>query len=798
LVAFPALFFCLVELVLRLAGFGHPTEFLLRAVQNGREVFVQNNQFGWRFFGPKLSRAPFPFCISRSRTPDTVRIFVFGESAARGEPDPTSGLPRMLQAMLSLRHPGARFEVVNAAMTAINSHVILPIACDCAKANGDIWVIYMGNNEVVGPFGAGTVFGSQVPPLPLIRGFLALKTTRTGQLLNFAQERIQKPQWGNDEWGGMKMFLDQQVTVDDPRMKTVYDHFERNLAEIIRAGQRSGAGIVVSTVAVNLKDSAPFGSAHRPGLSGPDKAKWEQLYQLGIKAQTGGNAQEAMEQFQAAAQIDDRFADLRFREGECTLALDQIQQAQRHFIAARDLDTLRFRCDTKLNDLIRRSTTQRERERLLLADAEHRFAEQCPDGLPGGDLFYEHVHLNFDGNYLLARTIGAEIEKLLPAWVSEKSVTNQTWPAPADCAKRLGWSDLSELEVLNAILARISDAPFTGQLNRDAQMKHLKILLKRMEPASQPAGLREARRICEEAIASVPDDPVLYGLLAGVQTKEGNLAGAATSLQLELELLPSDSVRWSQLGVVLQKRQQFEDAATAFRHALQLDPMDVSSLNNLAQMLWLLDRREDAIREFRRVTVMKPESSMVWINLGQRLEEMGQKTVAEDCYQKALAKHDNSGPDWIALARFCRSRGWLELAVTNYNEAVKQEPEDSKLRVETGQNLLVLRRYSEAAQQLVEAVHRNPESAEAHILYGMAIGQEGMTIEAENQFREALRLQPDLLEARVNLGIALMKQGRSPEALEQFEEVLQQSPTNRQALDYGQTLRRQLAPSPVR
>ncbi len=46
----------------------------------------------------------------------------------------------------------------------------------------DIWVIYMGNNEVVGPFGAGTVFGRQVPPLPLIRASLALKTTRIGQL----------------------------------------------------------------------------------------------------------------------------------------------------------------------------------------------------------------------------------------------------------------------------------------------------------------------------------------------------------------------------------------------------------------------------------------------------------------------------------------------------------------------------------------------------------------------------------------------------------------------------------------
>jgi len=149
---------------------------------------------------------------SQAKASDTVRIFVFGESAAYGDPEPDFGLPRMLQAMLSLRHPGVRFEVVNAAMTAINSHAILPIARDCAGADGDIWVIYMGNNEVVGPFGAGTVFGSPAPPpLPLIRATLAFKTTRTGQWLDSVRQWLQKPPPERSEWGGMEMFLNQQV-----------------------------------------------------------------------------------------------------------------------------------------------------------------------------------------------------------------------------------------------------------------------------------------------------------------------------------------------------------------------------------------------------------------------------------------------------------------------------------------------------------------------------------------------------------------------------------------------------------
>jgi hypothetical protein len=106
----------------------------------------------------------------------------------------------MLEALLSQRFPNRHFEIVNAAMTAINSHAILPIARECARQNGDIWVIYMGNNEVVGPFGAGTVFGPRVASLGLIRCSLALKATRTGQLLDRLLARLRPQPDSKREW----------------------------------------------------------------------------------------------------------------------------------------------------------------------------------------------------------------------------------------------------------------------------------------------------------------------------------------------------------------------------------------------------------------------------------------------------------------------------------------------------------------------------------------------------------------------------------------------------------------------
>jgi tetratricopeptide (TPR) repeat protein len=791
----PLVFLVMMELLLRLAGFGYPTGFFLTSQHDGRKVLVQNNRFGWRFFGAAMARIPEPICLPQTKGTNTVRIVVFGESAALGDPQPRFGLPRMLQAMLELRYPDTHFEVVNAAIVAINSNVILPIARDCADVDADIWVIYMGNNEVVGPFGAGTVFGQQAPPLALIRANLALKTTRIGQLVDALRSEIQKPPPDKSEWGGMEMFLNQQVRADDPRMSVVYDHFTRNLSDIIRTGKRGGTGIVVSTVAVNLRDSAPFGSEHRRGLSEADKSKWEALYQNGVTAQSAGKIEEAAGWFRDAAQIDDQFADLPFRQGCCALVLGKKVEAQELFAFARDLDTLRFRCDSRLNDLIRQTVSNYGDQRVVLADAEKAFAEQSPDGLPGDDLFYEHVHLNFDGNYLLARTIATKLESFLPEQTAAQTATGQAWPSEADCARRLAWSDWDKQEALAEIFSRSGKPPFTGQLNHDAQVQNLKTSLDRLMPATQSTGIKTAQDLCENALALTPDDPTLHEQLAELDQLSGDLAGAKTNAQRAVGLLPSSSEDWSQLGIILAKQQKYEDAAAAFRRAFQLNPEEVWALQNLAQSLNDLGRRDEAIREYQHALSVKPRFGLAWLGLGQIYEKMGRKAEAEDCYRKALVNRINRAAELKLLARFCESRGWTEAAATNYEDAIKLNPSDAVLYLSAGQDLAALGRHAEAEQHYSEAARLSPDSIQAHFLYGMELGRDGKAADAAGQFREAVRIMPNMTEARFNLGISLVDAGNYSEALVEFEKVLEQDPTNAKALQYAQALRQKLSPT---
>ena len=104
-----------------------------------------------------LPRTPIP-AILAAKPAGKVRIFVLGGSAAMGTPDPSFNFGQILGVMLREQYPGVQFEVVNGAMTAINSYVVREIARDCAAREPDLFVVYMGNNEVIGPYGPGTVF----------------------------------------------------------------------------------------------------------------------------------------------------------------------------------------------------------------------------------------------------------------------------------------------------------------------------------------------------------------------------------------------------------------------------------------------------------------------------------------------------------------------------------------------------------------------------------------------------------------------------------------------------------------
>jgi hypothetical protein len=187
-VGVPLVLFAALEAGLRLAHYGRPSTFLIPDEKPG--YLRSNPEFASLFLPGNFDLRPLNFRLAAQKPANTVRIVVLGESAAQGVPVPTFGFAPEVRAQLRARYPGKEFEVINTGIVAINSHVVYQVAREMARYEPDLFLVYMGNNEVVGPYGPGCAYLSQMPPLWVIRASVWVRSLRTGQLLGALVGRL--------------------------------------------------------------------------------------------------------------------------------------------------------------------------------------------------------------------------------------------------------------------------------------------------------------------------------------------------------------------------------------------------------------------------------------------------------------------------------------------------------------------------------------------------------------------------------------------------------------------------------
>jgi len=472
----PAVLLVMAEGSLRLLGFGYPVSFCLN--QDG--TYIENDRFLWQFYSRKTNLRPNPFAVPAAKAKDSLRVVIIGESAAAGTPEPGYNFGRILDRMLRQHFPGRPIEIINAAMRGVNSHILLPAARDCcARLKPDVVIVYMGNNEVVGLYAPGPHSGRLISHLHLLRALQWARGTCLGQLMEKSLAGLSHEDAPADKQD--ELFWQQHlVAADDPRRIAVGNNFRANLADLCRSARRSGASVLLATVPVNLKDCPPFGSLHRASLNEAALQRWQSVFDAGVEAEAAGDCTRAISRYREAAALDDHFAELHFRLARCQFALGQFDEARREYALACDWDALQFRADSRINDLVREVERQGQDGGMRLVDSASVFAESDPDdhGIPGDRFFNDHVHPNFDGDYLLAKTLFPPLCETLDARGRQTSgqVAGRLPVLSRDeCAARLALTRLNESRISADMLQATSFPPFTSQLDharRQAAAEH--------------------------------------------------------------------------------------------------------------------------------------------------------------------------------------------------------------------------------------------------------------------------------------------------------------------------------------
>jgi tetratricopeptide (TPR) repeat protein len=598
-VALPCVLLFGAEIVLHLFHAGYDPRFFSRVKYRGSIYGIDNPAFVRRFFPPTLARPMdklrFPLC----KDDNTRRIFVLGSSAAEGEPAPAFGFSRDLDCMLQGRYGPTRCEVINTAITAINSHVVVPIARECSHLSPDIFIVYMGNNEVIGPFGPGTVF-SHFSSLWFVRLRIFLSSTRLGQAASAVSRSITKSNGIPAGWGGMKMFLRHQVRFDDPRMAGVYRNYRDNLREICRAARSGGARVVLCTVASNLKDCGPFFSVHRPDLSSDDLRKWEGYYQKAVDSQRQGRVEAALTLLTRAAVLDSSNADIRYRMAQCMAALGQYDGARRHFIAARDYDALRFRADSRINRIIR-EVAREFAECATVIDIEKYMAAASEQGICGEKLFLEHVHYNFHGNYLLAAGMLPILDSLIAVPVADPRTVSE-----AACRERLAFTPWEELSINREIFNRLTMPPFTGQEDNLRRAQAFKQEMHRLTALAADSG-QGIIASYQRAASLEPRDWRINDLLGNYLLRTNrNAAAAEQAFRMVLDTLPHDQFACNNLAIALERQGRITEAIGYYREAIRIDPLFIDPYVNMADDLVIASRIGEAEQCLKQVLRINP------------------------------------------------------------------------------------------------------------------------------------------------------------------------------------------------
>ncbi len=385
----PLAFIALIELSLRLIGFGHsyplfipnpahPDYLLTRPDVVKRYFPFQNNV-------PNVTLEPHFFL--KDKPQNGIRIFVQGGSTAAGYPYGLgASIAGMLEHRLRASLPGRHVEVVNTALSAVNSYTLLDFADEIIAQQPDAVLIYAGHNEYLGLLGSGSRFAlGDSHGATLLQ--LALKDWRIYQLMQWLVATLSSTEHDSQSANGtssrtVMAQVAQTQTIDYGSEAFVAGktQFKENLTLLLDKYRKANIPVFISTIASNEKDFAPFES---PPLS---------------QAQTALLAQLPNSYAELAVQADaQKHADLAYALGQFCLVTKQVC-AQEWFTKARDYDALRFRAPSHVNDIIREQVS----DGIMIVESESRLRGRDPQGFIGNNVMLEHLHPNVQGYFVIA------------------------------------------------------------------------------------------------------------------------------------------------------------------------------------------------------------------------------------------------------------------------------------------------------------------------------------------------------------------------------------------------------------
>jgi tetratricopeptide (TPR) repeat protein len=590
LFSIPILFFVLVEVVLNLAGFGKDFE-LLHKIRIGDQTYYQvNKQVARRYFSTQDVTIPDARdgIFQKEKSHNTFRIFCLGGSTTAGFPyQYNATFPSLLNDRLELLFPEKYFEVINFGISAINSYSVLDFTKELVNYDPDLFLIYMGHNEFYGALGVASTqkIGEN---RNFVKFYLRMEKFKLFQLLRRVVYKIKgasKKQTSNKTLM-QSVVADQVIPYKSDKFNLADENYRQNLNEIISIIRDKDIPVLTSTLVSNLKDQQPFVSIFSEDFN--QQKEWDDLFANGMELYNRGEFSKAKDSFNKNINMDAAQAKAHYFLGKCDEHLGEYEKALAAFNQAKDLDALRFRASSEINEIIRNVCSDKN---VPVVEMVKQFQQNSDNDLVGDNLMLEHLHPTFHGNYLLA-------DGFLKAMAINNILAEaEIWPFAQEPSK--------EQQMAQA---------FVTDLDIEIAYHRIKRLTINW-PFNNP---KEFPNEHERAYSKYLENIVSKVLKSELSWNEGHY----------------------KLAEYFFKQQQFEKAEREYKAVIKVLPYNYYPYLHLGNIYFSQKIYAGAEKNYRQSLALSPQLPYVYAKLGMLYIEMQMPDVANEYLEKCIEVDD--------------------------------------------------------------------------------------------------------------------------------------------------------------
>jgi len=580
LILIPILFIGLLEISLQIFNYGYDTSTWVE-VRPGRMGL--NPEFARRYFyNTKSVPKSIQDTFWKDKPKNTFRVFVLGGSSAAGYPFmPLGSFSRYVRRRLEIVYPKSKIEVVNVALTAVNSYTIRDIVPDVLDESPDLILIYAGHNEYYGALGVGSL-ESLGRNRSLVNFILSLNKYKTVQLLrNVIKFTIKTFSKDKPNSGTLmsRMAKKKAIPFDSDIFNSGLSQFEGNMQDVLKMIKDRKIPVIISTLASNLKGIPPF------------------IYK---KTDNFPSAKTVFEEAKKQLGKNDAIADSLFR-------------------FAKDLDMLRFRAPEKVNSIIDSLSLKFN---VPLINSDSLFASLSKDNIVGNNLITDHLHPTLRGYQYIGKLFYDEMNKL--GYLPNSKATDIPFDSQDSVTiANYVFSPFDSITAAYKLKLLKNDWPFVTKGNSTP----INILLKRNSYIDS---------IAYDFVSSKLPWEKAERLIAVSYLKHKNYKMFIKQMELLIEQYPMVPDYYNMIAQELLQLHKFDAVYDFLKRRYSVEP-DYFSTKWLGIIELSRENYKQAVKYLEESVKLKPNDSQVLYNLSGAYAKKGEYKKALNSIQSCLS-----------------------------------------------------------------------------------------------------------------------------------------------------------------